>query len=306
MSADFNRIIYFLHICENGSIAKTAERLYISPQALNKQLRVLEEELGEKLFQRTARTLTLTKFGAFFRNQMQPVYQLFQTALTQVGNYLEASKQTIRVGFFTGIPKRQIIQPIITELMIGLPQVQIELGNAEMDEIYTDLRNRKIDIAITNVNPVDSIDDLIRIPLLELPSSVVVSYLHPWMAKESITAEDMAQMPVLFLSRAKGPDKQGFYGQLQASGYQYAPSYNSMIAQLGLGRHYAVFPVGLENLEEMGLKSFPLPEPHQSQFCLSLVYRPDNPFAEFFSTLTILQEEFRQLMAADQARKSGK
>ncbi len=294
MSADFNRIVYFLRVCEFGSISKAAERLYITPQALNKQIRVLEEELGEKLFQHTTRTLQLTEFGVFFRNQMQPVCQLYETAQAQVARYLDSSRQTLRVGFFQGIPKRRVIQPVVTELMVGLPDVQIELGSAEMDEVYTDLRSGKIDLAITNVNPVEALPDLVQIPLLSLPCKIVVSYLHPWMARQTITSEDMAAAPVLFLSRANGPDREGFYRNLKASSYHFAPTYNAMLAQLGTGQHYAVFPTLFENLAEIGLKTFPLPDEYSLEFSLALIYRPDSRFAEFFSTLAALQEEFRQ------------
>ena len=299
MAADFNRIIYFLQVCDYGSITKAAEHLYISPQALNKQMRVLEEELGAKLFQRTSRALTLTSFGIFFRNQMKPVYQFYQAAQTQVTHYLNATKHTLRVGFFQGVPKRQIIQPVITELMVGLPQVQIELGSAEMDEIYADLRSGKIDLAITNVNPVDSLDDLVQIPLMTMPCSIVVSYLHSWMVKESVDIDDMSNAPVLFLARANGPDREGFYSGLKASDYHFAPDYNTMLAQLSLGQHYAVFPTVFENLEEMGLKTFPLPKELQAEFRLSLLYRPDNQFADFFSTLTSMQDEFQQFSSPD-------
>lgn len=294
MPANFERIVYFLQVCESGSVSKAAGRLYISPQALNKQIRTLEEELGEKLFQRTARTMNLTDFGIFFRNQMQPVYQMYQTAQRQVEGYLDFSKQTLHVGFFQGVPKRKVIQPVLTELMIGLPNVQIELGSAEMDEIYADLRSGKIDIAITNVNPFDSLDDLVKIPLLKMPCKIVVSYLHPWMAKEAITRQDMESAPVLFLTRANGPDKEGFYSKLQASSYQFAPTYNAMLAQLGTGQHYAVFPTVFENLAEVGLQTFPLPEECSMEFDLALVYRSSNRFAQFFSTLTVLQEDFGQ------------
>lgn len=295
MPADFERIVYFLHVCECGSVSKAAQRLYISPQALNKQMRTLEEELGEKLFQRTTRSLSLTSFGTFFRNQMRPVYHHFQTAQAQVAHYLDSSKQTLRIGFFQGIPKRRVIQPVLTELMVGLPNVQIELGSAEMDEIYEDLRSGKTDLAITNVNPADSLPDLAKIVLVTQPCQIVVSYLHPWMARERITVEDMAAASVLFLSREGGPDRTGFYGELKAASYHFAPSYNAMLAQLGLGRHYAVFPTQFENLGEMGMRTFPLPEGCHARFDLSLVYRPDNRFASFFDTLTVLQEEFRKL-----------
>ena len=294
MPVNFERIVYFLQVCESGSVSKAAGRLYISPQALNKQIRTLEEELGEKLFQRTARTMNLTDFGIFFRNQMQPVYQMYRTAQRQVEGYLDLSKQTLRVGFFQGVPKRKVIQPVLTELMIGLPNVQIELGSAEMDEIYADLRSGKTDIAITNVNPFDRLDDLVKISLLKLPCKIVVSYLHPWMAKENITVQDMKAAPVLFLTRANGPDKEGFYSKLQASSYQFAPTYNAMLAQLGTGQHYAVFPTLFENLAEVGLQTFPLPEECSMEFDLALVYRPNNRFADFFSTLTVLWEEFSQ------------
>ena len=49
MPDNFERIAYFLQVCECGTVSKAAEELYISPQALNKQLRTLEDELGEKL-----------------------------------------------------------------------------------------------------------------------------------------------------------------------------------------------------------------------------------------------------------------
>lgn len=298
MSVNFDRMGYFLSVCEHGSISKAAQQLYITPQALNKQIRALEEELGEKLFQRTAHSLTLTNFGTFFRNQMKPVYHLYQTACDQVSNYLNASEQTLRVGFFQGVPKRKVIQPILTELMVGMPDIQIELGSAEMDEIYADLRSKKIDLAITNVKPDEKIPDLVQIPLLAMPCMVVISYLHPWMAKESIGLEDMAQAPVLFLSRTNGPDKEGFYGELRAASYHFAPTYNAMIAQLGLGQHFAVFPTLFENLPEVGLKTFPLPNECSFEFSLALVYHPDNRFAPFFSSLSSLEREFQNM--ADQ------
>ncbi len=292
MPSDFNRIAFFLQVCESESITKAAERLYISPQALNKQIRLLEESLGEKLFLRTRPVLTLTPFGAFFRDNMQPVYQLYQSAQTQVEQYLENSKRTLRVGFFQGIPKRQVVQPVLSELLMELPRLQIELGSAEMDELYADLRSGKIDLAIMYVNPIDTLSDLAQIPLFSLPCSVVVSYLHPWMVKDAITAEDMAAAPVLFLSRSNGPDKEGFYSSLKAASYHFAPGYNAMLAQLGLGQHYAVFPTGLEKLGEMGMKAFPLPDEYHAEFTLSLLYRPDNRFAELFSGLSVLQKDF--------------
>ncbi len=300
MPGDFNRTVYFLLVCECGSIAKAAEKLYITPQALNRQIRLLEDELGEPLFRRSTRKMDLTPFGLFFRNQMQTVYQLYLSAQQEVANYLNASKPSMNVGFFQGLPKRRIIQPIIEELISGIPDIQIDLVSADLDGIYTDLRNKKTDIAITYVNPIDAISDLATIPLIELECSVVFSTRHPWAKKEFITEEDMASCPVLYLSRSKGPDTEGFYSNLKAASYHFANGSIAMWAQLGLGQHYAVLPTTFENLKETGLLSRPLPKGMKAGFTLSLVYRPDGPYADFFSGLSKLRSTFWKTVSLEE------
>lgn len=53
----------FLAVVESGSFNKAAERLYISPPAVIKQINLLEKSLDLQLFVRTHRGLRLTKAG---------------------------------------------------------------------------------------------------------------------------------------------------------------------------------------------------------------------------------------------------
>lgn len=53
----------FLCVVESGSFNKAAEKLYISPPAVIKQINLLEENLDLQLFIRTHRGLVLTKAG---------------------------------------------------------------------------------------------------------------------------------------------------------------------------------------------------------------------------------------------------
>lgn len=292
MTVNFTRVVYFLTVCECGSIAGAAEKLYITPQALNKQMRMLEDELGAPLFKHTTRRLNLTDFGRFFRNQMQPVFQLYQNAMLQTEQYLDSEKPRLHVSFFQGIPKRQVIQPVISELLVGLPDSQIEFGSAEMDQLIEDIYNDRTDLAITYINAVEHLPNLVQIPLMTAESSIVVAPTHPWASRKAVTLEDMAREPVLFLARSHGPDKGGFYGNLKAASYHFAPDVNSMLAQLCLGRHYSVFPAENRLITDSGLVCLPLPEGCSSDFCLVLLYRPDNQFANFFDGLRHLQEFF--------------
>ncbi len=300
MAADFNRCVYFLTVCEWGSIAKAAEKLYITPQALNRQIRLLESELGQPLFTRTARKLELTAFGRFFREQMQPVHHLYLSACREVERFSGSSAPKIKLGFFQGLPKKRVVLPIVEELIARRPELEIDLLSADMEAIYRELRERKTDIALSYVSPADHISDLETIHLLELRCSIVISPLHPWAGRKTVTAEDMASFPVLFLARENGPDTEGFYADLKASSYHFAKDSIAMAAQLGLGQHYAVFPTTFENLSESGLLTLPLPENMDAAFSLALVYRPDSPWAQFFSELNFLQSSMWKKFAIDE------
>ena len=67
----------FLCVAESGSFNKAAEKLYISPPAVIKQINLLEESLGVKLFDRSHRGLTLTKAGRSIRQSRHRRYSAF-------------------------------------------------------------------------------------------------------------------------------------------------------------------------------------------------------------------------------------
>lgn len=53
----------FLRAADAGSFNKAAEESYITPTAVIKQINLLEDSFGVKLFERSHRGLTLTKAG---------------------------------------------------------------------------------------------------------------------------------------------------------------------------------------------------------------------------------------------------
>ena len=60
---DLRILRYFLAVAEEGNITRASERLHVSQPALSTQLAALEDELGQKLFERGARGIELTEKG---------------------------------------------------------------------------------------------------------------------------------------------------------------------------------------------------------------------------------------------------
>ena len=60
---DLRQLEYFREIADTGSINEAARRLNMSQPPLSYQLRLLEEELGVRLFERSSQGVTLTETG---------------------------------------------------------------------------------------------------------------------------------------------------------------------------------------------------------------------------------------------------
>lgn len=61
---NFRKIEYFLSVAEYLNFSKAAEAIHISHQALSRQIRVLEEDLGAALFERSTSKVILTEAGS--------------------------------------------------------------------------------------------------------------------------------------------------------------------------------------------------------------------------------------------------
>lgn len=64
MSLDADDLLLFARVVEAGSFSRAAERVHLPKSTVSRRLAALEQRLGEKLLQRSTRSLTLTEFGA--------------------------------------------------------------------------------------------------------------------------------------------------------------------------------------------------------------------------------------------------
>ena len=85
-------------VADCGSISKAAEKLFISPTAIMKQINALEEHLALKLLERTPRGVYLTKAGQSIYEDSRRLFEFSKEAIARAHKIAGTVKTTFRVG----------------------------------------------------------------------------------------------------------------------------------------------------------------------------------------------------------------
>ena len=95
---NYKHLHYFWVVAKEGSISRASERLHITPQTISGQLSLLEENLGEALFNRVGRNLELTETGRLALSYADEIFSLGGELEEVVRNVPEDRPLVFKVG----------------------------------------------------------------------------------------------------------------------------------------------------------------------------------------------------------------
>ena len=116
----------FIKAADNGSFAKAAEALYISPPALIQQINLLEERCGFKLFDRSNRGVSLTPAGRSLYNDALSLVRLSEEALNKARALARSSETTVRIATSL-LYKCRLLPEIWARINEQCPELKIEI-----------------------------------------------------------------------------------------------------------------------------------------------------------------------------------
>jgi DNA-binding transcriptional LysR family regulator len=116
----------FLTVAEEGHLTRAAEKLHASQPAVSAQLRTLEEECGVKLFERTARGMTLTSAGQSLSEKARLIIEAAQNFKHHADNLRETVSGEMVLGI-NNIPEVLRLVPILQVLTDRHPDLRYQL-----------------------------------------------------------------------------------------------------------------------------------------------------------------------------------
>lgn len=113
---NYKHLRYFWTVAKAGSIARAAEELHLSPQAISGQLNEFEETLGVALFQRVGRGLVLTPIGQRILGYAEQIFALGNELVAALDAAGEPNATPFRIGIADAVPKMvgfRLVEPLL-------------------------------------------------------------------------------------------------------------------------------------------------------------------------------------------------
>src|SRR5579871_2706989 len=94
---NYHHLRYFWAIASEGSMSRAAERLNVSPSSLSVQLKAIESQLGQQLFDRQGKSLTLTEAGRIALRYANDIFRSGHELIEALSG-LHPDRKLLRIG----------------------------------------------------------------------------------------------------------------------------------------------------------------------------------------------------------------
>ncbi|MGB0910083.1 MAG: transcriptional activator NhaR [Nitrospirales bacterium] len=156
---NYHHLYYFWVIAREGSIKQACERLSLSQPALSVQLRVLEEAVGEQLFERVGRRLVLTEVGKTTYRYADEIFTLGHELTNTLKGRAADHPVRLIVGIAEVVPK-MVAYKLLKVAFQQFEHIKVVCWEGRVERLLGELALHTLDIVITDapVPPTVSIE----------------------------------------------------------------------------------------------------------------------------------------------------
>jgi LysR family transcriptional activator of nhaA len=169
---NYHHLRYFWAIAHEGNLTRAAERLHVSASALSTQLRSLEEQLGQPLFERNNKRLVLTEAGRIALEHADAIFRTGDELMDTLQGRGPATRQVLRIGALATLSRN--FQIGLLRPFVNRTDIELVVRSGSMRELLAQLDTLALDVVLSNLlPPTDAETPRISRVLDEQPVSLV-------------------------------------------------------------------------------------------------------------------------------------
>jgi DNA-binding transcriptional LysR family regulator len=198
---DLRQLEVFARVVEMHSFSRAAEALHLTQSTVSEHVRLLEEEVGARLFDRLGRETLPTRAGDLLFGYAQRMLALRVEAIQGLQQFLGQIAGALTVGAST-IPGEYVLPPLIGAFREKFPRVSIALQIADTRGIVEAVLDGRVELGLVGARPDQRALQAVELMPDELV--VVVPPGHAWVGRKVVTVEDLKSEPLIVREPGSG------------------------------------------------------------------------------------------------------
>jgi LysR family transcriptional activator of nhaA len=191
---NYHHLRYFWAIATEGSLTRAAQRLNVAASSLSVQLKALEAQLGQDLFDRRGRSLQLTEAGRIALDHANTVFQAGEELLATLKGLSHDRRQRLRIGAVATLSRN--FQIGLLRPLIERADVELSLRSGTFGELLDHLAAHRLDLVLANQPAMIETDsDWQNSLIADQPVSLVGRATKR--ARKFVFPDDLGQVPIV-------------------------------------------------------------------------------------------------------------
>jgi LysR family hydrogen peroxide-inducible transcriptional activator len=193
---EIHQLRYFVAVAEEGSFSRAAAKVRVAQPSLSQQIRKLEAEIGQPLFDRLPRSVVLTEAGRCLLEYAQQILASIGDARRCVDELKGKIAGDVAVGAIPTIAP-YVLPELVVTFQKHYPDVTLHIVEDVTASITRRIEAGELDVALASTcqrSPTLRVELLGNEPLLAL-----VPEGHPLAKQHTITLDDLKSQRFLLL-----------------------------------------------------------------------------------------------------------
>jgi DNA-binding transcriptional LysR family regulator len=191
---DFDQLETFISVARLLSFSRAADKRFRTQPAISSQIRLLEEEVGAKLLDRSGGKVSLTASGKLFLKFSEELLESRKAMLSGIAETERVPRGEIVVGANEGTCLH-ILPEVFAEFKKQYPDVNISIRRSDYAKILESVIDNSVDFGIVSL-PVD--DTRLKVVLIHRDELVIIAPpQHPLAKKQTATVSEAAKFPLV-------------------------------------------------------------------------------------------------------------